>query len=119
MLADPAFADSERAKERARYARRKHLPAVKEKARDNQRKCRSGWSRGRFAELLTAQGFRCAICSASVNESSHADHDHATGAARGILCRGCNILLGVYENSTGLRALGFPAADAYLRKWEL
>lgn len=50
--------------------------------------------------LLTKQGSRCAICKQEVKSSEAVlDHDHATGAVRGVLHRGCNSLLGKVENN--------------------
>ena len=47
-------------------------------------------------ELLELQGGLCAICSRKP-KIEHLDHDHKTGAIRGTLCSGCNLLLGVIE----------------------
>lgn len=50
------------------------------------------------ARLLAAQGGRCAICSLPVKRDC-LDHDHDTGAVRGVCCSGCNALLGKLENN--------------------
>lgn len=67
--------------------------------------------------LLEAQGNRCAVCKASDHGATgwHTDHDHAccpSGSqgcgecVRGILCRACNLALGmVKDNPETLRAL--------------
>lgn len=56
--------------------------------------------------LLAAQGGRCAGCAcevefklqrAGLKRCAHVDHDHKTGAVRGILCDKCNLQLGSYE----------------------
>ena len=50
-------------------------------------------------ELLEAQGNRCAIClTTDPGRSWHIDHDHVTGKVRGILCFGCNVGLGVFQD---------------------
>lgn len=44
-----------------------------------------------YATLLAAQGGRCAICRARPKSKRLAvDHDHKTGAVRGLLCSRCN-----------------------------
>ena len=50
------------------------------------------------ADLLLRQGGRCAICQLPVKRDC-LDHDHSTGAVRGVCCSGCNAVLGKIENS--------------------
>jgi hypothetical protein len=51
-----------------------------------------------YDAMLKTQGGKCAIClspeSAQYKGVFHVDHCHATGAVRGLLCRGCNHMLG-------------------------
>lgn len=51
-----------------------------------------------YEALLVFQGGRCAVCPATVADSStrslHVDHDHQTGQIRGLLCSHCNRALG-------------------------
>lgn len=50
-----------------------------------------GLGPGEYAALLEAQGGRCAICRAKPKSKRLAvDHDHKSGAVRGLLCSGCN-----------------------------
>lgn len=52
------------------------------------------------AALLAKQGSRCAICKMEVKpQDAVLDHDHSTGAVRGVLHRSCNSLLGKVENN--------------------
>ncbi len=46
-----------------------------------------------FERILAAQGGGCGICGAKRRKNAphqHVDHDHKTGAIRGILCKRCN-----------------------------
>lgn len=51
--------------------------------------------------MLLEQDYKCKACRAplSLTADTHLDHDHATGAIRGILCRGCNMALGCVKDS--------------------
>ena len=48
------------------------------------------------AAMLEAQDGVCAICRAA--DAAHIDHDHATGAVRGMLCFRCNAALGQFDD---------------------
>lgn len=45
-------------------------------------------------EILQKQEGKCAICKDDLSEE-HVDHDHKTNKIRGILCRKCNVLIGM------------------------
>ena len=50
--------------------------------------------------MLQKQDGKCAICRSPAGESRlHVDHDHKTGAVRGLLCRTCNVALGHFNDS--------------------
>ncbi|MDP9795707.1 hypothetical protein J2S43_004219 [Catenuloplanes nepalensis] len=50
-----------------------------------------------FDAMLADQGGVCAICDAA--DPEHVDHDHRTGAVRGILCFNCNGGLGQFRDN--------------------
>lgn len=64
--------------------------------------------------MLAAQGGKCAICGGT-NPGGHrlaVDHDHTTGAVRGLLCHACNAGIGKLRDDPALLRV---AAD-YLDK---
>jgi hypothetical protein len=60
-------------------------------------KRRYGIGVNEFDELVLRQDGVCAICGRPNPE--HVDHDHETGAVRGILCFNCNGGLGQFRDS--------------------
>jgi len=56
-----------------------------------------------YQRLLQAQGYACAICGISAEESQQSfnvDHNHETQHVRGLLCMRCNIGLGYFKDDT-------------------
>lgn len=88
-----------------------------EKGRHTQRnawlKARYGITASDYDAMLAAQDGRCAICGTTEPEGRRGvfcvDHDHETGAVRGLLCWPCNRRLGVLEMREWREA-----ADRYL-----
>ena len=69
-------------------------------------------------ELFESQEGRCASCGDVPPEDAkrrfHVDHDHSSGAVRGILCHSCNVALGhLKEEQSRIQAL-----SEYLAKWK-
>lgn len=63
--------------------------------------------------MLSAQGMRCAICRTDdPGRYWHTDHCHTTKKVRGILCGGCNAMLGYAKDDPAILKAGI----AYLRK---
>ena len=80
---------------------------------DSARKRRYGMSVHEIAAWLAEQGGCCAICQQPLSVATrqcHVDHDHMTGANRGILCSGCNTGIGLLRDDAEL----LRAAEAYL-----
>lgn len=74
---------------------------------------RYGLTLEEYAALVLAQAGLCAICNEPPRRRGfHIDHNHATGAVRGLLCEGCNPGLGNFRESP--RAL--RAAADYLER---
>lgn len=61
-----------------------------------------------YAEILAVQGGSCAICGATETDGRRlsVDHDHVSGAVRGILCRKCNWALGQFDHDDLLLRAG-------------
>ncbi|MGV1049176.1 MAG: endonuclease VII domain-containing protein [Solirubrobacterales bacterium] len=68
-----------------------------------------------YERLLVQQHGRCAICGIAADDARsrlRVDHDHDTGAVRGLLCDNCNIGLGHFADNAERMA----AAIAYLQR---
>ena len=50
------------------------------------------------ARVLEQQNGKCDLCGGTP-DAAVMDHDHKSGACRGVLCRGCNAMLGHIENN--------------------
>ena len=69
---------------------------------------------GQYDEILKSQGGVCAICGSipSIKIPLTVDHNHQTGAIRGLLCGKCNRGLGHFNDDLEL----FKLATTYLEK---
>lgn len=71
-----------------------------------------------FNRMLSSQNGKCALCkevevgAGPAKGQWNVDHDHATGAVRGILCSPCNIGIGLLKDSPTL----LRAAIQYLER---
>jgi hypothetical protein len=78
-----------------------------------------GLEKGEYAQLYTFQGGLCALCRRATGASRRlsVDHDHATGAVRGLLCRPCNTLLGHARDAIAFfqRCINYLAKSPYSR----
>jgi hypothetical protein len=75
-----------------------------------------GLTKTDYLAMLAEQGGGCAICGEPQEERgpnrAAVDHDHATGAVRGLLCTKCNTGLGAFRDRTDLLA----KAAMYLKR---
>ena len=90
--------NKEEAKARVRQWRKGHPDTVKGITR-KQRLRRLGMTPADYDALWKKQGGCCAICERAEWECKgrrlDVDHDHTTGKVRGLLCRECNMTLGM------------------------
>jgi hypothetical protein len=106
-----------------RARQRRYERSNREKENERRRRWRllnkspsHGKTRAEIHAILERQGFQCAICAATRHHGAgwHGDHDHKTGAFRGVLCRGCNVGLGNFKDKVKL----LRAAILYLERHE-
>jgi hypothetical protein len=100
---------------RQRYRRR-----VQRQGDAGRRKNRSQHLKGKYGitieiedELMKSQSSCCAICLDPFTNTKHrhVDHDHRTGAVRGLLCKKCNLGIGYFDDDGSK----LEAAIEYLR----
>ena len=60
-----------------------------------------GLDEKKFNHLLEVQNNKCPICKKSFLKRPVIDHNHKTGKTRGLLCEGCNVVLGYVEKQSG------------------
>lgn len=88
----------------------RNLPRVQAQARERKLKG-YGLTPAEFDAMLATQGGACLICALPMKQPV-VDHDHATGAVRGLLCRKCNSALGLFSDCLDTLA----RAAAYLTR---
>lgn len=99
-----------RNRENSRIWRAKNPKRKSELSRRFQLKAMYGLTVEAWDALLARQNGVCAICHKTDSTSRlSVDHDHATGKIRGLLCRGCNVALGKFSDSTAVlqRAINY------------
>lgn len=71
-----------------------------------------------YDAMLQLQNGRCAICNApesdQFKEVFHVDHCHSTGRVRGLLCRGCNHILGTVKDNPAILRRAIAYLDSAL-----
>lgn len=109
---------AQRANAKAYYYREKanRPEAYNKKARLRTIKAKYGLSENDLAQLFQDFHHACSLCEATTELC--VDHDHQTGAIRGILCRPCNTALGRLGDTqqTIMRALLYLRRAPWQRK---
>lgn len=100
-----------------KFWRARNPEKVKASDRRTKLKLSYGLSPETLTELWLSQDKSCKICRKPISISAtekaskpHVDHDHVTGAVRGLLCLTCNTGLGMFGDSVDL----LDAAKHYL-----
>ena len=112
------------AKQKVYYAENKDEMIANQKAyyAENKEKVRwttimrkYGITEQKYNDMFADQDGCCAICGlhqVALNESLHVDHNHSTGAVRGLLCRSCNTGIGLLKEDPDI----LNKASAYLER---
>lgn len=103
---DPAF------REKKKQVSDKHYKDNTEKhkasSRKSQLKIKYGITPEQYELMSAQQDGLCAICKRPPQDSDarkvrlEVDHDHTTGKIRKLLCHGCNVALGLFQDSSGI-----------------
>lgn len=102
-------AHPEQRREQGRRFRAAHKETLRIKSLLYVRK-RYGLTQADVDSLFAVQSGRCGMCNAPIAGSDiQVDHDHQSGAVRGLLCRQCNLSLGIFEKYR-------KSAEAYLAR---
>jgi hypothetical protein len=101
-------------KEKAR--KQKWRKANPDKIKSIRLKTRFGITLESFNDMFNNQNGRCLICDLLFDHSKkktmpHVDHNHDTKKVRGLLCHGCNIILGFCRDNPAI----LTKAVTYLR----
>jgi hypothetical protein len=85
----------------------KNRPRVLAASRAGKYRNKYGLTVGEYELMFAEQGGTCKICHGTglKNKRLSIDHDHKTGKVRGLLCHGCNVMIGLAkENPAHLHA---------------
>ena len=96
----------EKCKEYARAYRQRNKDKLLEKNRQRYKahpekyrwatiKCSYGLTKEQYEKLMRQQDGKCRICR---KPAVHVDHNHKTGKVRGLLCKKCNLGLGLFND---------------------
>lgn len=85
--------------------RRAASSKTKQRRRDLWRQKKYGITPEQWDDLFAKQNGCCAICGVRPTKRLHVDHNHHTGAVRGLLCNNCNLGLGKFGDNPNLTEL--------------
>ena len=71
-----------------------------------------GLSPDEYMRILSFQGGTCAICKQASAKRLSVDHNHITGAVRGLLCASCNRMLGQARDNPSTLVAGADYLNA-------
>ena len=100
-----------RNKDKMRMAGYRYRDKYPQKGRNNFLKRKYGVDIAAYDQMLASQNGRCALCRSlpsRTTKKGHTldiDHDHETGAVRGLLCRNCNNGVAHFERMQSLNLL--------------
>lgn len=75
--------------------------------------------RNLYGMVIDIRGRVCEICASTLSEGtgkSAVDHDHKTGALRGLLCGSCNKMLGFAKDDASILERAIKYLSKYSRK---
>lgn len=101
-------ANREKAREMDRRHYRNNRESIRARQVESRLKHRYGIDLAHYESIRNYQKSLCAICERRVDRLD-VDHCHVTGEVRGLLCRGCNMALGIIDRPNWL-----PKALEYL-----
>lgn len=109
-----AYQEKNSEKVKASRQARRSTDAGRRKERERSFQRWYGISVEQVEAMITLQGGVCAICPRpiSLGKYTHVDHNHSTGKVRGVLCIGCNHLLGKASDDVSI----LRSAIDYLEK---
>ena len=105
--------------------KKKNPDKCKETYKKSRLKRTYGLTMGGYEDILEKQGGGCAICGSKEHRGNGGrfavDHNHKTGAIRGLLCAYCNTGIGLFmdDSNTLMSAVRYVIhfADAERAKW--
>jgi hypothetical protein len=102
------------AREATREYFRQRYAGSRDEVRDKRLQRQFGITLAEYDARLEAQQGGCAICRGINSDGRRlaVDHDHTTGAVRGLLCADCNRALGMFNDSRELLGVAIAYLEA-------